>query len=244
MGWRLRVEHLAIDGSIISIEADADLATTITATGWAVVPSLMQAHPFTIYPVGHIAVIEQIVRSAVHSLEILSTEEYSLKNGRLRVGELQLDAATGGKYQITVGAWEGSAGCLHTAIMGRQRAGLLEVFDTLRFSERSRGLAIDSPVVAQPRVPEIVKEIPEIGVVVIRPAIASELERVPKSRGFVTDHGELFRVRDQGRGLLFISNSTVVTVNPMPQSEMAQVLGIVRGLRVEWTPRSLRASAN
>src|SRR2546427_9454392 len=104
----MRVEHLAIDGSVVSIEAEADLTTKATATGWAIVPALMQAHPFTIYPPGHSAVMEQTVRSSVPSLEILFIEEYALKNGNLRVAEVQGPAATGGTNQITVGAWEGS----------------------------------------------------------------------------------------------------------------------------------------
>ena len=240
----MRAEHLALDGSVVSIEADAELSTTTTATGWALVPSLMRAHPFTVYPPGHVAVIEQTMRSSAAPLEILSTEEYAIKNGKLRVGEVQLDAPTGGKRELTMAAWEGSGGGLHTAMVGRHGSRLVEVFDTLRFSDRGRGLAVDSPVVARPRAPEIVKEIPEIGILVIRPAIPSELEQVPKSRGFAVDHGELFRVRNQGRGLLFISNSTVVTVNPMPTSDMARVLYVVQRLRVEWAPRGSGSSAN
>ena len=237
-------EHLALDGSVVSIEADADLSTTTTATGWAVVPSLMRAHPFTLYPPGHIAVIENAVRSNAASLEILSIEEYALKNGKLRVGEVQQDAPTGGKRHLTIGAWEGSTGCLHTAMVGRHRERLVEVFDTLSFSESGRGLSVDSPVVARPRAPEVVKEIPEIGVLVIRPAIATELQQVPKSRGFAADHGELFRARSQGRGVLFVSTSTVVTVNPLPDSEMARVMDIIQRLRVDWTPRGSGPSAN
>jgi hypothetical protein len=234
----VRVDHLAIDGSVVSIEADADLTTKTTATGWAIVPSLMQPHPFTIYPAGHSALMEQVARSTVPSLEILSTNEHSLKNGKLRVAELQLPASTGGKYLLTVGVWEGAVGCLKTSMIGAESSRLVEVFDTLRFSERSRGLIIDSPVVAQPRAPEVIKEIVGIGILDIRPAISSELERVPKSRGFQTDHGELFRIRNEGYALLFVSNSTVVTVHPVPTSEPTQVLGIAQRLRVEWSPRS------
>ena len=51
----------------------------------------------------------------------------------------------------------------------------------LHFREHARGLAIDSPVTRQPRVPgEVIKEIPELGVLSVRPAISSELERIPK----------------------------------------------------------------
>jgi hypothetical protein len=245
----MRVEHLAIDGSVVAIEAEADLTSKATAAGWAVVPALMQAHPFTIYPAGQSKVMEETLRG-VHGIKILATEEYSLKKGKLRVGEVELPAATGGEYQLTVGAWEGSGGCLHTSILGANRSLLVEVFDTLHFSNRSRGLAIDSPVVAQPRPPEVIKEVPEIGLLRIRPAVSSELERVPKSRGFMADHGELFRLSGESQDLLFVSPSTVVAIKPLPRApgaraaQTTQVLEATRRIKVEWTPRGQTASTN
>jgi hypothetical protein len=233
----MRVEHLAIDGSVVSIEAEAELTTPATATGWAIVPSLMQAHPFSIFPTGHTALLEEAARSSVPSLEVLITEEYTIKDGTLRIAEVELPAATGGKSHITVGAWEGPGGCLHTSMWGAERARLIEAFETLSFSAHSRGLAIDGPVVAQPRAPEVIKEIPEIGVLNIRPAIPSELERVPKTRGFMANHGELFRMRQTGYSMLFVGNSTVVTVNPLPATPTDRVLEITQGLRIEWLPR-------
>jgi hypothetical protein len=229
----MKVEHLAIDGSVVSIEADADLGAKATAAGWAMVPALMQAHPFTIYPPGHSKVMEESARN-LPGLKILSREEYSLKGGKLRVGEIELPAVTGGEYQLTVGAWEGSSGCLHTAIVAANRALLVEVFDTIRFTESGRGLAIDSPVVAQPRAPEVIKHVPEIGILRIRPAIPSELERVPKSRGFMTTHGELFRLSQDSHDLLFVSASTIVDLKPLPQNQPTQVLNAARQIRVEW----------
>jgi len=234
----MKVQHLAIDGSVVSIEAQADLAAKATAAGWAIVPALMQAHPFTIYPPGHSKVMEESAKH-IPGIKILSREEYSLKGGQLRVGEIELPAVTGGTYQLTVGAWEGSSGCLHTSIVGSNRALLVEVFDTVRFSETSRGLAIDSPVVAQPRAPEVIKQVPEMGILRIRPAIPSELERVPKSRGFITNHGELFRLSQDSQDLLFVSASTVVDVKLLPQNQASQVLDAARQIRVEWTPQGV-----
>jgi hypothetical protein len=238
----MRVEHLAIDGSVVSIEAEADLTSKATAAGWAIVPALMQSHPFTLYPPGHSAVMEESAR-AIPGIKILSTEEYSLKGGKLRVGEIQLPAATGGEYQLTVGAWEG-AGCLHTSLIGANRSLLVEVFDTVRFSQRGRGLALDSPVLAEPRAPEVIKEVPEIGILRIRPAVPNELERVPKNRGFAADHGELFRLSEASRDLLFVSTSTVVSVKPRERTQTAAFLEAARRIKIEWTPRSQTPSRN
>jgi hypothetical protein len=237
----MRVEHLAIDGSIIQIEAEADLSTKATAAGWAVVPSLMQAHPFTVFPAGHSSVMEESIQG-IPEIRIQPIEEYAIKNGRLRVAEVESPNATGGRTQVTVGAWEGAAGCLHTALYGFDRSRLIEIFDTLQFSERSLGLAIDSRVVAQPRAPELIKEIPEVGILRIRPATSGELERVPKSRGLLTDHGEFFRASQQSRDLLFVSGSTVTAIKTTSQREPAQVLSTVGKLRIEWSPRGATSS--
>jgi hypothetical protein len=233
----MKVEHLALDGAVVSIEADADVTTPATATGWAIVPSLMQAHPFSIYPAGHSTLVEQAMRASFPELEILSVENYTMKEGTLRVAEVQRPAATGGTTRLTIAAWEGPGGCLHTSLWGAEGPRLVEMFETLQFSASARGLAIDSPVVAQPRAPEVVKELPGIGVLSIRPAVANELERVPKTRGYSVDHGELFRVRDEGLGLLFVSDSTVVMVTPLPSSDPDQMLQIAQRWRVEWSAR-------
>ena len=233
----MRVEHLAIDGFVVSIEADADLTTHATATGWAIVPSLMRTHPFTISPAGHSAIVEESVRSNVRAVRFLSAEDYSLKGGSLRVIEVELPTATGRTRNLTVGGWEGKTGCLVTSLVGLERDRLIEVFDTLHFREHARGLAIDSPVTRQPRVPEVIKEIPELGVLSVRPAISSELERIPKTRGHLTNHGELFRLRPSSAALAFVSKSAVVRVNPLERSDTRAMLAVAQNLRVEWTPR-------
>jgi hypothetical protein len=181
--------------------------------------------------------VEQAVRSSIPAVTILSTEEYHLKNGTLRLAEVRVPTATEGTRELTVGAWEGEAGCLSTSLPGRERNRLVEMFDNLQFSPRRGGLAIDSPVMAQPRAPEVIKEIPHVGILSVRPAVASELERVPKARGFVTDSGELFRLRQASDALLLVTRSTVVSINPVQRGEGRDLFAVARTLRVEWTPR-------
>jgi hypothetical protein len=237
----MRAEHLAIDGSVVVIEAEADLTTRATTTGWAIVPSLMQTHPFTISPVGHSSIVEETVRSNFREVGFLSAEDFSLKGGNLRVVEVELSTATGRVRNLTIGGWEGNTGCLVTSLVGLERDRLVEVFDTLHFREHPRGLAIDSPVTRLPRGPEVIKEIPELGVLSIRPAVYSELERIPKTRGHLTNHGELFRVRPSSAALAFVSKSAVVSVNPLDRSDTRTMLAIAQNLRVEWTPRRTSA---
>jgi hypothetical protein len=229
------VEHLSIDGSVLTIDAEADLTTEATAAGWAVVPSLMQAHPFTVHPAGHSAIVERMVRSEFSGLNVVSTDEFSLKGGQLRVAEVELPTATESTRTLTIGAWEGRMGCLATSVVGSQRDRVVEVFDTLRFSEHRRGLAIDSPIVSQPREPEVIKEIPELGVLSIRPAIASVLDRIPRSRGRPVDHGELFRIRATSNTLAFVAKTALVEIKPPAGVDTRQLLAVAEGLRVEWS---------
>jgi hypothetical protein len=232
----MRVEHRAIDGSIVSIEADADLNASASASGWAIVPSLLKSHPFVIYPPGHTSIVEKTVRSDLPHVEVRAREEYAIKGGTLRIAEVEVPTATKRTRTLTVGGWEGRTGCLTTTLVGADKKLLVEVFDTLRFSETARGLAISSPVVPRPRPPEVFKEIPGVGVLAIRPAISSELERVPKAHGFVTDHGELFRFRRSSHALLFVSRSAVVSFTPSGKRDVGEMLAVAKSLRIEWTP--------
>jgi hypothetical protein len=233
----MRVKHLAIDGSVVSIDADADISTQATASGWAVVPSLRQAHPFTIYPPGHSAVVEKAVKK-IKAIDVGKPADYSTKGGELRVAEVQIPTATGGIRTLTVGAWEGEKGCLTTSLVGSQSDRLIEIFDTLNFSERSNGLAIDSPVVVRPREPEVVKEVPKVGILGIRPAIPSILERVPRAQGFPTVGGELFRVRAAGDAVMLVTESAVVSIKPTSDVDTQDMMAAVENLRVEWAPRA------
>lgn len=239
----MKAEHLAIDGSAVTVEADADLTAAASATGWAVVPALLQAHPFSVYPPGYAATAEEAIRANFPHVEVTTTEEFTLKQGKLRVADIRVPTATGGTRELSVGAWEGRSGCLVTSLAGSQRQRLVQVFDTLLFSEQRGGVVIDSPVVARPRAPEVVKEVPGLGILAIRPAIPSELERVPRARGFTADHGELFRVRANGQALLFVGSSTVVSIQPLKDAEARATVDVAKSLRVEWRPRSTAAVA-
>ncbi|MGH9150269.1 MAG: hypothetical protein ACRD0F_08005 [Acidimicrobiales bacterium] len=233
----MRVEHLAIDGSLVSVEADADLSSDVTAAGWAMVPAMMRAHPFASFPAGHSSRLEDAVRSDRADVQVGPAEEYAMKGGTLRVAQVELPAATGGARVLTVGAWEGQYGCLTTSISRAHPASLVEVFDTLDFDESRRGLRIKSRVLPQPRPPEVLKEIPGVGLLNIRPATSTELEACPRARGALARHGELFRIRATSNALMFITATAVVRVDPLAGSDPNQMVGVVEGLNVEWAPR-------
>lgn len=233
----MEARHLAIDGSIVSIEADAELDSPVSGTGWAMVPSMMQSHPFTVYPAGHSKVMERAVRENFPDLDLGSAEELSLKGGTLRVGEVELPRKSD-RRRLTVAAWEGRGGCLTSSLAGDGRDRLVEAFDTLQFTDSERGVSIDSPMALWPRPPELVQEIPGLGVMAIRPAVASELERIPRAEGRATRGGELFRVSSDGNAMLLLGKAAVVRIQPRADAEIERLSDVVDGLRVEWTPRA------
>ncbi|MEM9557469.1 MAG: hypothetical protein AAGC60_24635 [Acidobacteriota bacterium] len=230
-------EDLAIDGSIVQMEGEFDLSESVTATGWAVTPALMQSHPFAVHRRGHSDVVERAAREHFDDLEITTRETFALKGGELRVGIADLPNAHGGRRQLTVGAWEGGRGSLSTSIVGSSVEKLVEVFDTLEFSESERGLRIDSPVVPRPRTPEVARLVPDLGVVSVRPAIASELERVPRGGGRRTRHGEVFRAREGARSLVLLSPTSVVDIHPLERADDETLVDFADRFRVEWRPR-------
>lgn len=239
----MEAQYLAIDGSLVSIESAVELrGGPVTGAGWAVVPSLMQAHPFTVYPAGHSGVIEKAVRANFPDVELEEEEELSLKGGTLRVGQVGVPR-DGGRHRIAVGAWEGPHGCLTTSLASDRRRSLVEAFDTLQFTDHDRGLSIDSPLVTRPRPPELFQELVGIGVLAVRPAVSSELERVPRNEGRRTRHGELFRLGAESRALLLLGRGSVVRIQPHDGADDEELAETVEGLRVEWAPRVARRSA-
>jgi hypothetical protein len=233
----MRAEHLAIDGSAVSFEMDADLGTSATATGWAIVPYLMRSYPLATHPPRHSHIVERAIRSTFPKVEVLSVEEFGLKGGTLRIGHVRVPVSTGGTRELIVGAWEGESGCLTTSLTGGTREDLIQVFDTLQFTPGRNGISVDSPVLATPRPPQVIKEVPRLGVVTVQPAVASVLDRVPRARGFATSAGELFRVNSTSRALLLVTRSTVVDINPFEKQDPDQVLEAAGALRVDWRVR-------
>jgi hypothetical protein len=236
----MEAQHLAIDGSVVTIRSEAELRPgPVTGTGWATVPSLMRAHPFTTYPAGHSRTMEQAVRENFPDVELEEEEELDLKGGTLHVGRVAVPR-DGGPHRFAIAAWEGRHGCLTTTLPGDRGRELAEVFDSLQFRDQPRGLAIDSPVVTVPRPPQLMQEVAGLGLLAIRPAIGSELEVLPRAEGRRTRHGELFRMRADGRAMLLLGRNATVRIQPREDAADEELAEAIEGLDVEWVPRASR----
>lgn len=236
----MEAQYLAIDGSVVTVQSEADLRPgPVTGTAWAMVPSLMRAHPFTTYPAGHSRTMEDAVRKNFPDVELEEEQELSLKGGTLRVGRVTLPR-DGGPHRFAIAAWEGRHGCLTTTLPDERGRRMAEVFDSLQFSDQPRGLAIDSPVITTPRPPQLMQEIAGLGLLAIRPAISSELEVLPRAEGRRTRHGELFRVRADNRAMLLLGRNATVRIQPHEAADEKELSEAIEGLDVEWAPRARR----
>ena len=236
----MEARYLAIDGSVVSVQSEAELHPgPVTGSGWATVPSLMRAHPFTTYPAGHSRTMEQAVRENFPDVELEEEEELALKGGTLRVGRVGVPR-DGGRHRFAIAAWEGRHGCLTTTLPGDRGRELAEVFDSLQFSDRTRGLAIDSPVVTRPRPPQLLQEVAGLGMLAIRPAVGSELEGIPRAEGRRTRHGELFRMRADSRAMVLLGRGALVRIQPQEDAADEELAEAIEGLNVEWAPRTTR----
>ena len=231
------VRHLALDGSVVSIEADAaDLSLPVTATGWVVVPALGQAHPFSSHPSGYADTVEATARDS-GIVTFLSEDEYALRDGTLRVVVVETSGARGSDERLAVGAWDDGTWCLTTSLVGMDGAVVAEVFDSVPFSSRQLGVAVDGRVTARPRTPEVVKEIPGIGLASIRPVTSDELRRLPRSRGAAARGGEAFRATADSDALILLTETSVVDVLPLEGGDRDAMTALVGELRVEWAQR-------
>ncbi len=238
----MRVEHLAIDGSVVTLEADVDLSAPATTSGWAIVPSIMRPHPFTVYPCGHAERVQDAIRETGADVEVVSSKSYQLQGRELEVAKVEVPAGAGGRRRLTVGAWEGERGCLASSLTGHHPRRLMQMFETLRFSESELGLSIDSPVTADMRPPQLLKSVPELGVMLIRPAIHATLQSVPRRRGAAVEHGELFRFGGEPGGLKLVGRSAVVTMRPRGEACLERMPNLVENMRVEWKPSGVLSS--
>lgn len=234
----MRVQHLSIDGSVITLESDrADLSQPVSTTGWVLIPALLRSHPVTVRPPGYRQVIEELARH-VEGVELGDQDEVNIADGSLRAGVVRVPVQGGGARTMTVGYWEGDNASMSTSIPGREIPRMIEIFESLRIQRSRLGTRLGAPVVATPRPPVVVKAVPRIGVLAIRPAVAAVLEQIPRSSGLPTPHGELFRPRAEARGLLLVSASNVVSFTPDRESASDEILDMLGELRVEWTLRA------
>ncbi|KAB2349409.1 hypothetical protein [Actinomadura rudentiformis] len=164
-------------------------------------------------------------------------QEFRLQGGRLRIGRTRLsDPDTRVADQVLAAVWEGRRHAVFTHLYHGRPADAVAFFDGLRLTEHEDGVVAvpRGRRVRRPEPAELVKEIPDVGLLEITALTATTRRRLPKWRGALVAGGELFRDEVDGQGPYFLlaTRSLLVTVLP-DEEQVRDVPRRLAGLSVE-----------
>jgi hypothetical protein len=155
-------------------------------------------------------------------------ESYSYQGGRLRIGWGTADASTAPPERAWLASWEGTAFSLAAIQMSRstEPPDFLTRFENFDIRETPHGIVLDSRYGPEfePRASEVVKHIPELGVVsIVRADSAQSL--VPSEEGTPVDGGELL-----------VGDSSVTTIQPLEEPVESEArLAVLDHFVVTWS---------
>lgn len=220
--------HLAIDASRVSITATADLSRIATSAGRFTVDGIVRE--VTTQPAGFFDLL-------VTAEGLRPTEEYQYRGGTLRLGQtIHRDAWSRSRRTDTTAVWE--AGGWSTAVTGADLdAGtVLTLLDRLDLRPGPEGLAVlPGGGIAWYDAPQLVKEVPGVGLLEVLPLSADTARSLPSWPGTPVAGGELYR-DEMAPGvpyLVLVTETALVNVLPDEGGIEAATEG-ASALSVEW----------
>jgi hypothetical protein len=225
-----QVVHRALDGRRVRLTGELDLSRP--ATSVAKVATGNRLHEVTS---GSLASARAWAEAlGVHEF----TDEFQVRGGRLRVGHVvQRDRSTDLTERVLAAVWQGERNCAYTHLYHARPADAVALFSDLKPVERAEGvqLALGGRRSAFAEPPELVKEVPALGLLEITALTRRTAQRLPSWPGARTAAGELFRDTVDGQGDYFVlsTGEFLVTVLPEDQKEVRQVPARLARLKVE-----------
>jgi hypothetical protein len=227
--------HLAIDGSNVAIEA-VTFNPEYHASSVGVYAIDGHWHEFT-------ASYQEFGRAVAADLDLALTESYSYRGGRLLLGTTTVTFADMGEGVsqtdlLHLGVWEGDRFSVHTHLYNGRAHDLIDIFDRFDLVEEPLGLRLvakDADRVALAKEPSLLRQVPHVGVLQIRPMTRRVARTVPKWRGARVQGGELFVGRRPGSLHMVLVGSRSHTLimrdgDECGQEDMSHVLR----LNVDW----------
>jgi hypothetical protein len=194
----VQVTHVAIDGSTVTIDATAFNPD-------------FHASSVGIYTInGHWQEFTTSYRdfgaAVAADLSLSLGESYTLQGGRLRLGTTSVHFPDMGKGVrqtdlLHLAVWEGRRFSVHTHRYNGKAHDLIDVFDRFDLLEDAGGIHLqprDPGQVRFAREPSLLREVPGVGVLQIRPMTPQVARTVPPWRGTAVAGGELFVGRRPG----------------------------------------------
>jgi hypothetical protein len=223
--------HRALDGSLVTVRLTGDLSEPFSS--------------FLELPLG--SHLQEFAAGELHASEASArdlgvrtfAEEYQFQDGTLRFGSVaQYDPTVKIAAQLMVAVWEGRRFSLFThAYHAAGTTELLKVLNTVRIRETPEGLAlVPTSITPAPAEVSLVKEVPGLGLLQIRPAVGASLNMLPTWPGRAVAGGELF-LDDSGpdRVSWVLAGRTAVTnVVPHADRNPDDYLPALAELTVEW----------
>jgi hypothetical protein len=226
-----QVIHRALDGTRIHLSGALDLSRPYTSV--ARVAAGGRLHELTS---GETAT----GRAWAQDLGVTAfTDEFALQGGRLRIGHsTRKDAQSGLTERLLAAVWEGSRYSVFTHLYHARTSDAVALFNSLALTEHDDGIVIvpaKGGAITEPA--EVVKEVPGLGLLEITSLTRQTAARLPSWPGAKVAGGEIFKdtLDDQGIFFLLATASTIVTVLPLDDAQVASVPARLAGLTVEVT---------
>ncbi|GAA2414696.1 hypothetical protein GCM10010191_25910 [Actinomadura vinacea] len=163
-------------------------------------------------------------------------QEFRVQGGRLRVGRATAgDPETRVSDPVLAAVWEGRRHAVFTHLYHGRPSDAVAFFSTLRLTEHDDGMTVRPHGRAtRPDPAELVKEVPELGLLEITALNGRTRRRLPPWRGARVAGGELFQDTVEGQGPYFLlaTRSLLVTVLP-EEDRVREVPGRLATLAVE-----------
>jgi hypothetical protein len=230
MAASVEVTHRGLDGMGFTYSSDsADLTHPGMSVAKVVVAGTLRE--FTSGP---------LEAGSVHAehLRVVLDQEFASQGGRLRIGQaLQADPSGRGSDRLVKAVWEGQRHSLSTHLYDGGIREAVALVNAVHITERDDGIVI-TPREAQARFdgsPRSVKWVPGLGIVVARRLDRQQVRVLPPWEGAQVAGGELFR-DTLGNGepyLVLATASAMVTIMPVAESPLAEVVRLAEDLRVQ-----------
>jgi hypothetical protein len=231
----VRATHLAIDGSTVTIDA-----RTFNPK--------FHASSVGVYTInGHWQELTTSYRdfgaAVAADLGLSLTESYLLQGGRLRLGTTSVYFPDMGKGVsqtdlLHLAVWEGRRFSVHTHLYNGKAHDLIDVFDRFDISEDAAGIRLEPREpshVTFAKEPALLRQVPHIGVLQVRPMTPRVARLVPSWRGTAVTGGELFVGRRAGNlHLVLVGNRSHTLIMRHGEECGHEDLSQIRRMTVDW----------
>ncbi len=179
------ITHIAVDAARVTITSDADLRAIATSAGRFLVDGVVRE--VTTQPAGFFDVL-------VAAEGLTPTEEYQLAGGTLRLARaVHADPVSGTQRTDTTAVWEAQGSSLALTTSDLDTEGVLGVLERLELVPSPEGLAVlPGAGVSWYDAPQLVKELPGLGLLEITPLSGDTAGSLPSWPGTPVAGGELY----------------------------------------------------